>query len=126
MVSATGVQKKLLVKVFNALGSNATLQTKTGDTRNTRGDNTPTYSSASTITIVPWSYTYGQVDHLQFGELQTGESDFAIKHTDTVNMEDKINYDGKVFLIKNVGKFPIKNANLVYVVRVAEQLTSTS
>lgn len=121
MVDATVLKTKIESRVFDNLGSSATLTSVTKGTPDKWGDATDTDSS-STVTIVAWNHIFGRQNYQPFGDLQEGEIDIAIKSDETIGLDDEITFNGKVYKVKVVEHYILKDINLVKVARLVEEL----
>ena len=122
MVDTNSIRNKISNKLFSGLGSTATIYNLSSDSLDKWGDSTKTYSSGTSITVVPWGFMYQKEEHNPFGDLQKGEMDVAVPYDTTVSADDKIVYDSKTYKVKDVEKFTLKDALLVMALRLVEEL----
>lgn len=122
MVNALAIKNKIENKVFNALGSTATISYLITSSTDKWGDTPETYETPVNVTTVPWSVINSAQDFQQFGDLEKGELDMAFTAGTTVNVGDKVTYNTKLYKVKVVEYYPLKDVNLVKVARLKEFL----
>lgn len=120
MVDTTSIRNKIANKLFTGLGSTGTIYNISTSTTDKWGDATVTYSSGTSVTLVPWNYMYQKEEDNPFGELTKGEVDIAVPYGTTVSSGDKITYNSKDYVVRDVEKFELKDALLVIALRLAE------
>lgn len=122
MVNTDSIRTKIEAKVFTNLGSTAIRSSLVKGSVDTFGDRSDTFASSSSITIVPWSYSYAGEDFFDFGDLEKGEVDIAVRYTQDLGIGDKIDWNSKSYRVKDIEWFVVKDANLVKVARLKEIL----
>jgi hypothetical protein len=120
MVNTDSIRNKIEAKIFTGLGSTALRCSLIEGSVDTFGDRTDSFASSSSITIVPWAYIYEGQEFFDFGDLQKGEVDIALRYSQDINIGDKIIWNSKDYVIKNLEWFIVKDANLVKVARLKE------
>lgn len=123
MVNTDGIRTKILNKIFTNLGSSATISAYSATSTDKWGDTDVAYGTATDLTIVPWFHVKGREEFESFGDLKTGEMDIAIKHDQTINVNDRIVFDSITYLIKDIEHYQLKDAILVKVARLREEDT---
>lgn len=122
MVNTDSIRNKIEAKIFTNLGSTAIRSSLVEGSVDTFGDRTDSFASSSEITIVPWAYMYETQDFFDFGDLEVGEVDIAVRYSQPLIIGDKITWNSKDYLVKNLEWFVVKDANLVKVARLKEIL----
>lgn len=122
MVSVTNIRNKIETRIFDGIGSSAEYYASSTRTDNEYGDVTETFDTPVSITIVPWNNMYSQQSFESFGVLEKGEVDIALKYDQTISVYDKIVYDSRTFRVKQVDNYNIKDAVIVKVARLKEEL----
>ncbi len=122
MSKLTDLQDKIKNKIFDIVGSSATLERLASSSTNKWGDMTPTYSSPVTITVVPYNTITNDETFQAFGDLQSGETDMILSFDTSFSVKDKLTFDSVVYLIKQKEKFPFQNGNLAWAVRLSKVL----
>ncbi len=122
MVNPISIRNKIEEKVFAGLGSTALYSALTEGSSNIYGDRTDTYATGTSITIVPWGLMHKEQEYFQFGDLDKGEMDVAIKYNQDLNIDDKITYNSKVYKVKAIEHYIIKDTIIVKVARLREQI----
>lgn len=120
MVNTDSIRNKIEAKVFTALGSTALRASLIDGSNDKWGDETDTFGTDTSITIVPWSYLNLNEDFFDFGDLEKGEVDVAVRYSQALFIGDKITWNSKYYRVKNVEDFYVKDANLVRVARLKE------
>lgn len=120
-LSLAKAREKIQSRIYDAIGSNATLQNVTSSTidEDGYGDVTLTYGTATSVTLVPFNNTETE-SFVSFGDLQAGELDMIIPYGETITSNSKITYDGNDYTIKELEKYPYQNGSLAYAVRLAK------
>ena len=118
----TSIQNKIQTRVFDRIGSSATLQTVASSTIDKWGDATPTYNTGVSITYVPYNFIAGRENHLQFGDLKENETDAVLPYTVSFNVKDKITFDGVDYQVEEKESFPFADGNLAFAVRLSKIL----
>ena len=120
MVNTDSIRTKINTKVFVNLGSSATISAYTATSTDKWGDTTSSYGTATSLTIVPWFHIKGREEFFDFGDLETGEVDVAVKYDQSININDKIVYQDKTYYVKQIEHYSLKDAILVKVARLKE------
>lgn len=121
MVDVDALKNKIETRIITGFGSTGTLTSVTKGTPDKWGDATDSDSSAS-ITIVPWNHIFGRQSYEPFGELSEGEVDMACSADETVAIDDEITFNGKVYKVKVVEHYIVKDTNLVKILRLVEEI----
>jgi hypothetical protein len=122
MVNANNVKAKIDTKVFTALGSTATLQSKSSQTVDAWGDATPTYGTSASIVVVPWRHVFNKENFEAFGDLEKGDVDLAVKSEQSIEVDDRLTWNAKIYKVKVVEYYTLKDVLLVKAVRLSETL----
>lgn len=125
MVNATNIREKINTKVFDALGSTATLQLETSTLLDKWGDESATYGTATNIVVVPWYDLFSEKTYEAFGEPINGALDFAVRYDQSIDVDDKLTWNTKVYKVKSIQYYTLKDTLLVKAIRVTEVLTSS-
>ena len=122
MATLASIQNKLLVKVFEPIGSDLTVNTLTSTSTSKWGDKE--FSSSSTvIKAVPYNQTFqGRNITNPFGEVREGQFDMVIPHTSVIKVGDTVTFDGATLDVIEVEKFPYADGNIAFLIRVVEKL----
>lgn len=122
MVDTASIIAKIETKIFVNLGSTA-IWTSIIEGSNTKwGDRSDTYATSSSITIVPWGHIYAKEDFFDFGDLESGEVDVALRYTQPLTINDKLLWNTKIYKVKAIQYYTLKDALLVKVARLTETL----
>lgn len=105
MVSVSGVQSKLVSKVFNKLGSEITVENYSSATKDKWGDGAPSYSAGDTVKAVPYNYVKEALKWESFGDFQQGDVAIVVPHTTTVTLKDRITYDSQTWYVRELEEF---------------------
>lgn len=122
MTLLSSIQNKIENKIFNRLGSTIIRSPYVSASTDKWGDESETYDSNENVTAVPYNYLSTKEDYQPFGDLQDGESVMAFKHDQTLSEYDKITFDSKTFIVKEIEKFPLANGYVLKIARLAEEL----
>jgi len=123
MVSVTGVQNKLVTKVFNKIGSEVTITPYTSNSKNTRGDATVTYGTPFTSKSVPYNYLKNILKWEPFGDFQQGDTAIVLPHTTTIDAKDKITMDGEEWHVRELESFVMGDGTDLSIVATGLLLT---
>jgi len=122
MVNTDSIISKIENKIFINLGSSALRSSLIDGSNDKWGDDVDTYGTSESITIVPWGYLYSGEDFFDFGDLEKGELDVAVRYNQALVIGDKITFNGKAYKVKAVEHYIVKDVNLVKVARLKEFL----
>jgi len=122
MTLLTSIQSKINTKIFDRLGSTVVRYPYNSQSTDKWGDATISYDSTINVTAIPYSYIDKKTDFQPFGDLQDGEVIMAFKYTQSLNEKDKITFDSKTFLVRQVEKFPLADGVIVKIAKLVEQL----
>lgn len=122
MTLATNIQGKLASKVFDKLGSSASLKTVSSTVVDKWGDATYTYATSTAITIVPYGYISQREFFAMYGDLKENEFDAILKHSESFAIGSIITYDSNDYIIKTIEKYPLADDNLAFQIRAVKQL----
>lgn len=122
MTLLTSIQDKINSKIFTRLGSTVTRTPYTSQSVDKWGDATISYDSTEDISAIPYSMIDKRTEFQPFGDTQEGEIIMAFKYNQTLNVKDKVTFDSKDFLVRQVEKFPLQDGFIVKIVRLVEQL----
>lgn len=125
MVNATNIRDKINTKVFTALGSTASLQVESSTIMDKWGDESTTFGTATDIVVVPWYDLFKEKSYEAFGEPLNGAMDFAVRYDQTIDLDDKMTWNGKIYKVKSIQYYTLKDTLLVKAIRVTEVLTSS-
>ena len=122
MVDTASIRNKINQRVFNNLGSTALYSRfiSVSSITDSYGDRVDVYDTAVSITTVPWGLLYVNQNHFQFGDLEKGEVDMAFKYDQDLYANDKIEYNSKLYKVKVIEHYIIKDAIIVKVARLRE------
>ncbi len=121
MASASSIQNKLNVKIFNKFGSDITIENVSSSSLNNYGDANITYSAGVTAVGVPYNQIAGR-SWESFGDLNEGDIDIIFKYTETINIDDRVTFGGVQYKVVRREDYPYDNSNLAILVRVAKIL----
>jgi len=120
MVNALSVRNKVETKIFVALGSSALWSSYVAPSLDKWGDNTPSYGTDTAITIVPFYLIDGNQTYFDFGDLEVGEMDIAMRYNSGVAINDKITFNTKLYKVKAIENYILKDISLVKIARLKE------
>jgi hypothetical protein len=123
MVDTDSVRSKIENKIFINLGSTALWSSYTKGSNDKWGDRIDSYATTTSITIVPWTHKYKGEDFFEFGDLEAGDSDIALRYSQPLDINDKITWNTKVYKVKAIQYYTLKDALLVKVARIHETLS---
>jgi hypothetical protein len=114
MVSLASLRDKVANKVFTAdIKSSAVLSSLTSASTDKWGDEQSSYSAGTNIDVVPFTNVSKELSYQPFGDLQSGQSDFVIPYTVTVNPTDRITWQGDNYFVELIDKTPWIGGGLV-------------
>lgn len=122
MTLASSIQNRIDSKIFTRLGSTATRSAYLSGSTDEWGDETPTYDTAESITVVPYSYIESRQEYQPFGSLNDGETMIALKYDQSLSINDKFIWDSKTWIVKEIEEFPLANENVLKVALLAESI----
>ncbi|HEY9702083.1 MAG TPA: hypothetical protein V6C58_06540 [Allocoleopsis sp.] len=124
MVNAESVRTKVENKIFQALGSSALWASQITPSLNKWGDdvNTSQFSSDASITIVPYYLLDSNQEFFDFGDLEKGEMDIAMRYNSGVSINDRITFNSKLYKVKAIEDYILKDVSLVKIARLSEFL----
>lgn len=120
MVNAISVRNKVENKIFVALGSSALWSSYTNPSISKWGDQVEAWGTETSITIVPFYLMNNQQSFQDFGDLEAGEMDIALRYNDGVNVNDKITFNTKLYKVKAIENYILKDISLVNIARLKE------
>jgi len=123
MATLANIQNKLLVKVFNKLGSQVTVRELTTST-DKWGDETTTSYVDTEVTGVPFYYFAQNKNYEQYGKLEEGEFDIIVPHGTSVSTKCQILFNSKTYDVFQIEEYPYSNGNIAYLLRMREVLRS--
>jgi hypothetical protein len=123
MVNTDSIRSKIEAKIFVNLGSTAIRSSLIVGSNDKWGDRSDSYASSESITIVPWGYLYTGEEFFDFGDMEEGEVDIAVRYSQALNVGDKLTWNTKFYKVKDVEHYIVKDANLVKVARLKEILS---
>ncbi|WP_298752993.1 hypothetical protein [uncultured Arcobacter sp.] len=122
MSRATSIQNKLAAKVFNGLGSTGVLSTISTSVKDKWGDGTITYSTGTSIKIVPYNMIDERQNFQPFGDLNENEMDAVVPYGTSVNVNDKITLRSVDYKVIEKGAYTLLDEELAWVLRLAKIL----
>jgi len=122
VLSLAKFREKIQNSIYNAIGSNATLQNVSSSSMDDDGygDVTYTYGTGTAITLVPFNQLEAE-SFQSFGDLLAGELNMIIPYDETVSNTTKITYEGDTYIVKELEKYPYQGGSLAYAVRLAKK-----
>lgn len=118
MAPGADVLKTLIDDKVFALGQDAQWEQKNSN-RNARGEvQSNSYDSAQTITIVPYNVISERHSFEQFGQLESGDTDAAVKRDVDIDVDDRVSFNGETYEVREIEDSPYKGENLVQIVRL--------
>lgn len=117
MVSADSLRNLFDRKIFDEFGLTVTWYKKTdghdwGDTQN------PDYDGGTNITAVPYDTFSQRMSFEQLGQLESGETRFAVRYDKDVQQDDKLAFDSKEYEVQEVEDNYLQK-NLIKIVTAA-------
>jgi len=116
MVNPDSLRTLFDEKIFGDFGLDATLKKK--QSSDSWGEsNSGDYGSGSTITIVPYNTITSMMSFEEFGQLESGETQAAVRYDANIAQDDIIEFDSKTFEIQEIEKNFLQK-NLINIVRL--------
>jgi len=114
MSKLTTVRNKLDKKLFDTgavLRSSATLYTYSEGTGSFGGynDSDATYSTGTSIACVPYNNIPNNLNVQSFGDMQEGDMFLVVRYNTTVNVRDKITFNGNNYKVQEIKEIPIND-----------------
>ena len=100
----TEFREDLEEEIFNEIGKEVTLISKSADVYNERGERESSTQSSTTIVAVPYNIVNERQTHQSFGEFNEGDMDMVVKYNQTINIDDMVVIDGGTFKVKDIQK----------------------
>lgn len=110
MASLASIRSKLKAKIFDKFGSTATREALSAQTTDKWGDETPTYGSGTTITVVPYNYIPSRNNYQPFGDLQENQLAIVVEYDTTVAESDRITYDSTQYKVIEIEDYVYDDA----------------
>jgi len=114
------IRTQLDTKVFSVLGKTVTLNSKSAPTYNSRGEIEIASASQSTVTIVPYNIIDSRQSYENFGDLNAGEMDAAVRYDVTIDIDDYFIIESENWIVKEIVKNYLPD-NVVTIVRLKKQ-----
>ena len=115
------VRKKLKVKVFDKIGSEATLYVKDSVSYDEYGSEINVITSTQTITIVPYNLIGGRLNYVAFGDLSEGDTDGVAPYDSPIALKSKITLNGVDYVVINLEDYIIDNDKIGIAFRMTKQ-----
>jgi len=123
LATLASIRSKLDTKIFNKIGSTATLTPFTSQTTDKWGDATVTTGTPVTITLVPYQYAKSMLSYEKIGALQAGEVYFIVPYSTSVGVNDKITFDSADYIILELESYSFTGGELAKQLRCKKILT---
>ena len=123
MATLASIQSKLATKVFDKLGSDTIVTNMTSSTTDKWGYKNKTWSTPTTHSAVPYNMVDVRNEDNPLGMLDEGDMDIIFKHDVTIGKDDKVTFNTKTWIVKEIEQFPYANGYVAQLVRVTESLT---
>lgn len=107
-------------EVFNVFGKVVTLNSQSAPTYNERGEEELTVNSTSTVTIVPYSITDKELAQEQWGDIEQGDMEAAVRYSVTVNINDYFTIEGEEWRIAGISPNYLPD-NVATIVRLTKK-----
>jgi len=102
MVNPDSLRNLFDNKIFGDFGLDATWKTKDSVT-NRRGEiDSNSYSSGTTITIVPYDTFSSRYSFEEFGQLESGDTKAAVRYDKDIQEDDRLIFDGKTYEVSEI------------------------
>lgn len=122
MASLVGIRTRLQNRIFNKIGSTATLTPFTSQTSDKWGDPSVTWGTPVTITIVPFEYAKTLIRYDKGGDTKTASVITIVPYSQAIGVNDKITYDGADYKVLEIDSFTFQGGELAKQVRCAKIL----
>ena len=106
------LRKKLDVKVFNKIGSEAFLMSATSTSTDEYGGVYDLIESSTSITIVPYNLIGGRLNYTAFGDLAEGDTDGVAPYNSPMTLGCKITFNGVDYKVINLEDYLIENEKI--------------
>ena len=107
MVSVSSVRNKLQAKVFDKLGSIISIEAYQSDVTDKWGDATITYAAGVDSQAVPYNHIKNLWKVEVFSDFQEGDVIIVVPYTTVVGPNDRITYNGEIWYIRQIERFPM-------------------
>jgi hypothetical protein len=114
----TSIQGKIEKRIFDKLGSDVIRTPFLSSSIDKWGDATITTSTTETILAIPYNLIRDRNDYQPFGVLEKGEVIMAFKYDQTLNKDDKITFETKTYILKEIETFPMSGGNVLQLARL--------
>lgn len=119
MVSVSQIQEKIETKIFVELGSTVVRSPYLSSSTSKWGDADITYDSNQNITAIPYNLIANREDFQPFGDMDDGDVIMAFRYNQSLSTRDKITFDSKTYLIKQIEKIPLNDVFLIQLARMS-------
>ena len=113
------VRAKLDSKVFTPYGQSCTFISKSAPVYNSRGELESETNSTGTLVIVPYNYMGDKLSYQQFGDLNEGDFDAAVRYDTTIALNDEVVFKGDNYKVKEIAEEDLKEI-VVKIIRFAK------
>ena len=107
-------------ELFQEIGKEVTLISKTAPTYNDRGEVENVSSSNSTVTIVPYNIDHEVQNHQPWGDSKDGQQFAAVRYDVEINIDDAFVIESENWLIKDIERNYLPD-NVVSIVRLVRE-----
>lgn len=114
----TSVQSKIENRIFSKLGSTVVRTPFVSSVIDKWGDATNTVGTNENILAVPYNLIDSKNEYNPFGILSKGDVVMAFKYDQTLNKDDKITFNSKIYIIKEIETFPMSGGNVLQLARL--------
>jgi hypothetical protein len=122
MALKDSLRNKLQVKVFDKIGSDATLYTESSITYDEYGSKIEGTESEETIKIVPYNLIGSKVNYVSFGDLEEGDTDAVVPYDTTISIKQKVKLNDIEYEVKSIEDYLIENEKVAIAIRLAKIL----
>jgi len=125
MSKLTIVRAKLDKKLFttDVLGSTVTLYVHSESTPSFGGysGGSASYDAGTDYVAVPYNLISKEINYQPFGDLQEGDMDIVFRYSVSVNVKDKITFNGNTLYVKQVKPIPLNGGDAAIICRLGKQ-----
>lgn len=107
-------------EIFSVIGKSVTFISHSSPVYNDRGEQESSTKTTSTITVVPYDIYSKTMNQSDMGNLEEGSTYFAIKHDQTVNLNDEIIMEGITYVVQDISPNYLPE-NVVNIIRATKQ-----
>ena len=120
MTSPTDMKDIIEARIFLVWGTTAVYSSLVAPSVDTYGDVTPSWGTASSITVVPANAYNTYEAFFQFGNLEKGDQDILLRPTQSVQVGDKVVLNSNTYRVKTFKLYAADSVDIVIAARLTE------